>query len=432
MNVVWYTEDTASESKVEYGTRISDYSLSIPAVSSSLAYGSGFIHRATMKNLTPGSTTYYRVGSEITIGGKKEWLWSKEYSFKVRPNDSHLDEAVKIVAYGDMGVFPNSHQFVKAVTEREVVTNKANFFLHAGDLAYGFGNFTKWNMWFEMTESISAYVPYMICTGNRDEPEIIAERFTMPTDKLDSHVSLKSPNKQNFYYSFDYGWVHVAIISIKDDYSKESAQWKWLEHDLKEASHRLNNEKDPLKWIILVGHTPFYSSSNGHTGGNKELRDSIEGLLFKYGVSVAIWGDDHVYERSYPMLDGEADTSTLNLEGNVQTFIKPNKTIHLLVGTGGIELDGWKEDSAPVWSAYREKNHGYMKLEITKEVLRGRFTRQDGTIADEFAIVREISVYRISVIFLWTVPIIGGIILVARRRRFFSTSSGYVLEGKST
>lgn len=37
--------------------------------------------------------------------------------------------------------------------------------MHAGDMAYGFGNFTKWNAWFENTQSISAYVPYMICAG---------------------------------------------------------------------------------------------------------------------------------------------------------------------------------------------------------------------------------------------------------------------------
>jgi len=436
MNVVWYTEEEPLESVVEYGTRMSDYSLRTLATSSSLTYGAGNIHRATMRNLTPASTTYYRVGSQYTIGGKKEWVWSKEFSYRVKPNDSMMDDShiVKLAAYGDMGVFPTSFQFVKALVEREVEKKELDFILHAGDLAYGFGNFTKWNMWFDMIQDVAAFTPYMTCPGNRDEPEITKERFTMPLDRIDSNSILHPDDKQNFYYSFDYAWVHVIAISIKDDYSKGSTQWIWLENDLKQTYDRINNPKETGKWIFLLGHTPLYSSSNGHTGGNKELKESIEELLHQYHVSIAMWGDDHVYERSYPMYNNEIDTSTMQVQDNIQTFIKPNNTIHLLIGTSGIEFDGWLEDKPPSWSAYRERNHGYVKMEVGKDVIRARFVRKDGTVGDEFVIVRETTVYRFSYIMLWSLPLLGILAFFLRKKRIFTpaVATTYSLLGKST
>ena len=34
--------------------------------------------------------------------------------------------------------------------------------------------------------------------------------------------------------------------------------------------------------------------------------------------------------------------------------------IHITVGTGGIDFDGWAEKSAPVWTAERLIEHGYV------------------------------------------------------------------------
>lgn len=168
--------------------------------------------------------------------------------------------------------------------------------LHVGDLAYAFGNFTKWNMWFDRIEPTSARVPYMISPGNRDEDQIVTERFRMPPNSM---------NPSSFYYSFDYLWVHVVSISIKDDYSKGSEQYRWLEQDLQQANLNIQNAANPLRWILLIGHTPLYSSSDGHDRGNKELKASIEELLYRYKVPLAIWGDGtmicslEVYCRSW-------------------------------------------------------------------------------------------------------------------------------------
>jgi len=168
-----------------------------------------------------------------------------------------------------------------------------------------------------------------------------------------------------------------------------------LEEDLKRAYERIRNGND-IQWIILFGHTPMYSSSDGHEGGNKSLKEEIEELLFKYSVNIALWGDDHVYERSFPIYKNAVDKSTLDSSGKFHIFSLPNLTIHLLVGTGGIDLDGWKSEEQPNWSAYREKVHGYLTMEISQSVCEVQFVRlKDGSIADTFSLVKPSSTYSV-------------------------------------
>lgn len=46
---------------------------------------------------------------------------------------------------------------------------------------------------------------------------------------------------------------------------------------------------------------------------------------------------DHVYERSFPIYEGVPDY-TMQVHDGIHSFVRPNKTMHLLVGTAGIDL----------------------------------------------------------------------------------------------
>jgi len=291
--------------------------------------------------------------------------------------------------------------------------------LHAGDLAYAFKNFTIWGMWFERAQSIAAYVPYMVSPGNRDEEEIIEERFSFPSQGLPP----RDPKRTNFYYSFDYSWIHVVSISIKDDYKPGSDQYKWLEEDLRNAQARIRSGVGDIKWIILFGHTPLYSSSDGHEQGNKVLKASIEDMLYLYGVSIAIWGDDHVYERSYPVYKDIPDKGSMYNDPATkkQTFVAPNKTIHLLAGTAGIDLDGWAEGNQPLWSAYREKTNGFLDFEATESSLKIKFIRLgDGSVADEFQIVKPPEMGGSQLRWLLIPAVVAGVLYYVRTSRSLS------------
>jgi hypothetical protein len=114
------------------------------------------------------------------------------------------------------------------------------------------------------------------------------------------------------------------------------------------------------------------SSSNGHDQGNRDLRVSIESII--QPVTLCLWGDDHVYERSWPMfqnaVDSQAGSLSLKISSNffLNGFFfseknvfqaRPTKPIHVTVGTGGIDNDGWAIDQ-PLWSAVRWIGKGYL------------------------------------------------------------------------
>ncbi len=129
-----------------------------------------------------------------------------------------------------------------------------------------------------------------------------------------------------------------------------------------------------MVWV----HTPLYSSSNGHAGGNRELRELVEKLFVDYRVSLIVAGDDHVYERSFPrfgdLVEIPAAESTLGADTLV---VDPKYPTSFTVGTGGIDLDAWSSGDRPIWSAHRELTHGYLKVVANAERLTASFVRAD-------------------------------------------------------
>jgi hypothetical protein len=307
--------------------------------------------------------------------------------------EANLIKNVRFAAYGDQGVvlpgaFQVGNQVSKLVSPNTLTP--LHFALHVGDLAYVFENFTKWNTWSSMMSPVTSTTPYMVTAGNRDSVEILQERLPMPSP----YQPMKG--HKNMYFEFDYGHLAVVTISyfdvVGDEYSLDSPQFLWLDQILERYHARVMDSTDPMTWIFVASHTPLYSSSNGHTGGNEKLRHAIEHLLVKYQVTLGIFGDDHNYERTFPMFDLEPDlqhSKSMNRAGKVDVFQSPKKPIHLLVGTAGIGLDGWQSDHPPVWSAYREISHGFLSFDVSPTECKVEYVRADGSIGDQFIILKS-------------------------------------------
>lgn len=84
--------------------------------------------------------------------------------------------------------------------------------------------------------------------------------------------------------SFDFGVLHVIIISTEQDVSHSSEQYKFVASDLA----AMNRTATP--WVIFAGHRPYYIDSTNNDPGSgdqtvaKVLRASFEDLLNKYKV----------------------------------------------------------------------------------------------------------------------------------------------------
>lgn len=142
--------------------------------------------------------------------------------------------------------------------------------------------------------------------------KLFRHRFYTPAlaasrDPLSYHYSLSYHLFQfimvNSYENYTYGRhlfscvPHAAMLG--------SEQYLWLEQELSAAV--ANRHLRP--WIVLGFHSPIYSSSSGHSGGDKDFGAAIEPLLVKYGVDLCFTGHDHGYERSYPVFEYQFDSS---------------------------------------------------------------------------------------------------------------------------
>merc|ERR1712000_324443 len=65
-----------------------------------------------------------------------------------------------------------------------------------------------------------------------------------------------SNGKGVYWYSFDYGNIHVVQISSEHDYTYDSEQWKWLDRDLGATDRTIT------PFIVVTSHRPMYNSEN--------------------------------------------------------------------------------------------------------------------------------------------------------------------------
>ena len=78
----------------------------------------------------------------------------------------------------------------------------------------------------------------------------------------------------------------VRFFALDSNYM-DKPQLDWVEAELKKSSS---------EWKIAFFHHPLYSSGRTH-GSSLDLRQQLEPLFMKYGVTLVFSGHDHFYER---------------------------------------------------------------------------------------------------------------------------------------
>lgn len=65
---------------------------------------------------------------------------------------------------------------------------------------------------------------------------------------------------------------------------KIGEQYQWLEEDLAKV------DRSVTPWVIALTHPPWYNSYKAHYREVECMRQSMEGLLYKYGVDAMFHG----------------------------------------------------------------------------------------------------------------------------------------------
>mmetsp|Transcript_16813 Transcript_16813/g.42935 ORF Transcript_16813/g.42935 Transcript_16813/m.42935 type:complete len:586 (+) Transcript_16813:285-2042(+) len=346
----------------------------------------GMIHVVRLSDLLPATQYFYRCGSDAG--------WSREESF-LTPPAAGSRQPVRFLMYGDQGLSPqfcdgcrydapdDDGAGVRATwdaitqTPSTLGSGAPDFALHVGDLAYAQNHAWKWDFWFKMVEPIAARMPYMVSIGNHEydyvtagthdpslpsTPEEPTQGYHPPWGDMkdDSNGEcgvvamqrFRMPDTGNslFWYSFEYGMIHVVLLSAEHDLADGSPQKRWLLQDLE----RVNRTVTP--WLFVGVHRPVYSSANdpGYLVVTKHLRRELEDTLQRYNVDMVLSGHYHSYERTCPVYKEECRGDITN----------PQAPVHAVVGTAGIELA--LTEYIPVPWSFSSNSHtfGYATVDV--------------------------------------------------------------------
>lgn len=295
---------------------------------------------ATVKNLKPDTTYYYR--TTTTIDGEVEI--SETYNFKTAPSDSG-DFTFALLS--DLQLKAESPETVKQIGQ-----NKPDFIIYEGDMGNTPWKAGEWfdidncfvlpeedgKSWFEIMQQESdgtellQYTPIFPVPGNHevDDQRVFYDKEMAANNdswSLSIYMQIFRPlyPEQEYekggkhWYSVDYGDLHISNIScfrwqnwdgfeapgwaVFDDISPESEQVKWLENDLASTDakykwinmhwHMLNRGADgyyPVSEPVIEGDEAKYPNGD-------YAYDVLKPIYEKYGVNAVSFGHSHVYER---------------------------------------------------------------------------------------------------------------------------------------
>lgn len=363
MLVTWTTVNETEDSVVEYGVWGGKL-FELSAKGQATLFEDGgfekrqmFIHRVMLTDLKPGISYVYHCGSDAG--------WSD--MFYLTALKEGADWSPRFALFGDMG---NENPQSLARLQKDTQVGMYDAILHIGDFAYDMheDNARIGDQYMRQVESIAAYVPYMTCPGNHENPYNFSNyrnRFSMPG------------NTESLWYSWNIGPVHIVSFSTEVyfylHYGLELVfkQYEWLQKDLEEANRPENRAQRP--WIITMGHRPMYCSNadkDDCTQFNSCIRTGLnttdppapglEDLFYRYGVDLEVWAHEHSYERLWPVYN-----YTVFNGSKSEPYVNPKAPVHIITGSAGCKerTDPFAPDFR-AWSAFRSTDYGYARVQV--------------------------------------------------------------------
>ena len=228
----------------------------------------GVVHRLRADGLAAGKAYEYRLVADLAGGGAV--ATTRVWTVKTMPAKGPLT----FVALGDARNNPKIWGRITA----KALTYEPAFAIHTGDIV---GNGNDYGLWerdyARPAEAFLATVPCFYTFGNHENNvSLIYALFGFPEDDRSSYTQVVGP-------------VQLLAMNRFQNWAKGSANVAWMEKEL--AASR-------APFIFTFTHPPAWSSGSH---GNDPLGQEVHFPLFdKYGVTAAIAGHDHCYERSEP------------------------------------------------------------------------------------------------------------------------------------
>lgn len=303
------------------------------------------IHTITLTDLEPGQPYYYEVTA--TASGSKQ-AKTDTLSFQTA---AERGKAFTFVMIGDTQASP---EVVKRVSDI-AWSHRPNFVSIAGDLVTTGTNKAHWtHHFFPNMRPLISRVPLFPVLGNHEQN---ARQYY-------EYMNLPDPE---YYYTYSYGDADFFVLDSEKPMGPGSEQYLWLDNQLADSNAR---------WKFIVHHRPAYSSEENDHGnawlgpttlGDLNPRQMVP-LYEKYAVDIVFNGHLHVYERTFPIREGEA--------------VEHNGVIYMTIG-GGLE------DFAPFnpwFGSKKASTHHLCYVEIVGGHLRLQAIDDRGRLFDTIEI----------------------------------------------
>jgi len=418
MSIGWNTYEKLNSSCVAYGTSADNLGSVSCSPSKPTTYTTSrtWSNVVVLSDLTPATTYYYKITS--TNSSVEHFLGPRTPGDKTPFN---MNVVIDLGVYGKDGyttskrdeipyVEPElNHTTIGALAQ---TVDDYEIVIHPGDFGYADDWYLKQSnmaegkeayqsileQFYDQLAPIAGRKPYMASPGNHEadcseEPYILdlcpegqtnftdfLHRFenTMPrpftsasSNRTAQALAAKARSYAHppFWYSFEYGMAHVVMINTETDFpnapdgtngsakldggpfGKPGQQLEFLKADFASV------DRSVTPWVIVAGHRPWYSTGSGNTCD--PCQEAFEGLFYKYGVDLGVFGHVHNSQRFLPVFNGTADANGMK---------DPKAPMYIIAGgAGNIEGLSSVESKPPYTEFVYADDYSYATLKFVDD-----------------------------------------------------------------
>lgn len=314
-------------------------------------------HTVSLKDLKPGTTYYYRLGSD-------KYGWTETHTFATATDGDFDFLAIADIQGSVEGNYADSLPSLrKAVSFFGENGKDIAFIASMGDNVDYEKNYKQFEWWLTGQKEIWANHTMTTVAGNHDSAQILSDWLALP--------GRPDGEDGGLYYAFDYGKAHMIVVDTNDIVTDEETkakrlsekQTEWLVNEL-EASTK---EGDGTPWTIVMLHKGLYTAGSHAFDIDVEgIRAQLTPIFYEYGVDVVLGGHDHTYVVSR-FIDGEGKATDEQIQkGGLDD---PSGVLYITLGTMGDKFYKYLyRDEVPV-----------TQREITDERLK-KYVTADGRL----------------------------------------------------
>jgi len=381
-------------------------------------------HTLTISNLLPSTKYFYAIGNNsgfFTIPSNK-------YHFKTNPIPGE-SIPTRVWAIGDFGKGNAEQVAVKNSYMNFDDSLNTDVWIWLGDNVYNDGTDQEYQTkLFELNgfSDVFNWLPFWPSPGNHDYNSVWQESAflgipysNIPLEDHEGpyydlvHVPTQAeaggePSQLELFYSFDYGDIHFLslnseVYDFTQSFSGINQMKNWIEQDL---------QQNTRSFTIAYFHQPPYSKGSHDSDDAleqvmKAMRERVVPLLEQYDIDIVICGHSHVFERS-KLIHGHygnsfsfepsimlKDGSNGNFEqGNAYRkdglSSTPDGTVYVVCGNSGSKEDAPSLDYPIMQFVDGGLDAcGSFVMDIYKNRLDGKYLHMNGTVMDEFTILKS-------------------------------------------